>query len=81
MPLNERKVITIILDECKNIEERCDGYKEMLVNAITEIIAAERQHSVQGTYIQQKINDQCYAAGHLLADKRGQTKMTEEDLR
>ena len=81
MPLNERKVITIILEECKNIEERCDGYKEMLVGAITEIIAAERQHSVQGTYIQQKINDQCYATGHSLADKRGQTKVPEEDRR
>ena len=74
MPLNDRKIITIILNECKTIEERCSGYKEELVEVITEIIAAERQHHVQGTNIQQKISDKCYAAGDFLAESRGLTK-------
>ena len=26
MPLNDRKIITIILEQCRGIEERCDGY-------------------------------------------------------
>lgn len=70
MPLNDRKIITIILDECESIEERCDGYREELVETITEIIALERQHRVQGTNIQQKINDKCNAAGNFLARTR-----------
>ena len=74
MPLNDRKIITIILNECKTIEERCTGYKEELVEVITEIITAERQHRVQGTNIQQKINDKCFAAGDFLAESRGLTK-------
>jgi len=74
MPLNERKIIDIILDECKNVGERCVGYQEELVNVIVDIIAAERQHRVQGTNIQQKINDRCNATGRFLAEKQGRDK-------
>lgn len=70
MPLNERKIITILLDECKSAEERCEGYRDELVDVIVDIVTAERQHQVQGTNIQQKINDKCNAAGRFLAEKR-----------
>ena len=66
MPLNDRKILNIILNECKSIEERCDGYKEELLEVITEIIADERQHRVQGTHIQKKITDKCNAAADFL---------------
>ena len=78
MAIYGQKIIDIIFDECKSIEERCDGYKEELVEVITEIITAERDHRVQGMYIQQKINDKCSAAGHFLAESGGQIQ-TEED--
>ena len=81
MPLNDRKIITIILDECESIQERCDGYREELVETITEIIALERQHRVQGTNIQQKINDKCNAAGNFLAkDARIKSQIIEEGV-
>jgi hypothetical protein len=80
MPLNDRKIIAIILNECKTIEERCSGYKEELVEVITEIIAAERQHRVQSTYIQQRINDRCSAAGDFLARNRDLTKTAKGDI-
>lgn len=70
MPLNERKISKIILGECQTIEERCEGYKEEIVEVITEIITLERQHRVSATNIQQKINDKCNAAGRLLAENR-----------
>lgn len=79
MPLNERKIITIILEECKTVEERCDGYQEELVNIVTDIIATERQHRVQGTNIQQKINDKCNAMGRFLAEGRRQGDHSGED--
>ena len=80
MPLNQQKIITIILDECKSIEERCDGYKEELVEVITEIITVERQHRVQSTNIQQRINDKCSAAGDFLAGNRDLTKTAKGDI-
>lgn len=79
MPLNERKVIGIILDECKTIEERCEGYRNELVEVVADIITAERQHRVQGTNIQQRINDKCNATGRFLAERRGQTKRSDGD--
>ena len=77
MPLNEQKIIRIIFNECESIEERYDGYRDDLVILIADIITDERQHRVQGTNIQQKINDKCNAAGDYLARKRGQAQITE----
>ena len=78
MPLNEQKIIKIILDECNTIEERCEGYREELMDTIVDIITAERQHLVQGTTIQQKVNDKCNAAGLFLAEKRSRNEVVEE---
>ncbi len=74
MPLNDRKIIEIILEECETIEERCAGYREELVNVIIDVITAERQHRVQGTNIQQKIDDKFNAAGRFLAKEQGRGK-------
>ena len=73
MPLNEMKVLSILLDECKTIEERCQGYKEEIFEVVTDIITAERQHKVERTRIQQKINDRLHAAGNFLAENRNST--------
>jgi hypothetical protein len=72
MPLNERKIVSIILEEGQGVPERCEGYRETLIETISEIVQAERQHKVQGTNIQQKVNDQCNTLGRYLASKRGQ---------
>ena len=80
MPLNERKIIKILLDECKTVEDRCEGYREEVIELISEIITAERQHRVQGIYIQQKISDRCNAVGQFLAEKRGQNVQDKEDI-
>jgi len=79
MQFNERKIVTIILDECKIIEERCEGYREELVEVVSDIITAERQHRVQGTNIQKNINDMCNTAGRFLAEQRGQVNRSDGD--
>ena len=80
MPLNQQKIGRIILDECESIDERCDGYQEELREVITEIIALERQHRVQSTNIQQRINDKCSAAGDFLARNRNLTQTAKGDI-
>lgn len=72
MPANDRKVIQIILEEMNVIEERCEGYREALTEAVADIITSERQHRVRGTSIQKQVNDKCNAVGHFLAQKRSQ---------
>ncbi len=69
MPLNERKIISIILEEMEKVEEQCPGYREEIQDVIADIIEYERQHRVAGTNIQQKVNDKINAAGRYLAER------------
>lgn len=71
MPLNDRKIISIILDQCADIEERCDGYREEIIQVISDILEYERGHRVSATNIQKKINDKCVATARFLANQRG----------
>ena len=70
MPTNEFKVIKIILAEVGTIEERCEGYRDSLTEALTDIITDERRHHVTGTNIQQRVAAKCSAVGQFLAEKR-----------
>ena len=70
MPANDQKVIQIILEEMSTVEDRCEGYREVLTEAVAEIITSERQHRVKGTNIQQQVNDKCNAVGRFLAQNR-----------
>ena len=72
MPLNEKKIISIISMEFAEIEERCEGYRDEIIQVVTDILLYERGHRVSKTNIQQKINEKCNAAGRFLAMKRGQ---------
>lgn len=78
MPLNDRKIISIILEQCSGIEERCEGYREEIIGVITDILVYERGHRVSATNIQKKIDEKCNAAARFLAAKRGDDVGTEE---
>ena len=78
MPLNDRKIISIILEQCAEVDERCNGYKEAIIEVITDILQYERGHRVSATNIQKKINGKCNAAARFLAGQRGQDTGTEE---
>lgn len=71
VPLKNKKIISIILKQCEKVEERCNGYREELIEVITEIISYERGHRVSATNIQKKINDKFNATGRFLAKQRG----------
>ena len=70
MPANDHKVLQIILEEMSTTEDRCEGYREMLMEAVADIIASESQHRVKGTNIQQQVNEHCNAVGRFLAQNR-----------
>lgn len=70
MPVNSRRVIRILYEELDAVEDRCEGYKEELLEAVADIINAERQHRVRGTNIQQRVAEKCNAAGSFLAKRR-----------
>tara|TARA_R110002072_G_scaffold106682_2_gene232919 strand:+ start:2374 stop:2619 length:246 start_codon:yes stop_codon:yes gene_type:complete len=69
MPLNDKKIISIILEQCGEIDERCKGYREEIIEVISEILEYERGHRVSATNIQKKINDKCNAAARFLVEQ------------
>ena len=77
MPLNERKIVAIILEQRVGIEERCEGYQTEIVEVIADILEYERGHRVSATNIQQKINDKCNAAARFLVKQRTKNPVTE----
>ena len=77
MPLNDRKIISIILEQCEGIDERCDGYRKDVVELIADILECEREHRISATNIQKQINDKFNAAAQHLAKQRDQAG-TEE---
>jgi hypothetical protein len=78
MPLNDKKTVSIILEQCAEIEERCHGYREAIIDVISDVLEYERGHRVSATSIQKKINDKCNAAAWFLVTQRGQDTGTEE---
>ena len=66
MSYNKKKMVKLILNECESIEERCDGYRKVILDAIVEILEAEREHREQRTQIQKKVNEACYKVGDFL---------------
>jgi hypothetical protein len=73
MPLNDKKIISIILEQGAGVPERCPGYREEILDVIGDIISYERSHRVEATNIQKKINDKCDAAARFLTEKRDGT--------
>ena len=70
MPANERKVVEIIMEEVGSLDERCEGYRGVLAEAISDILAAERVHRVKHGNIQQQVTEKCKATGEYLAVNR-----------
>lgn len=67
--MNDKKVVSIIFKQCQEIGERCEGYREAIIELITEILDCERRHRISPTNIQKLINDKCNAAARFLAAK------------
>ena len=72
MALNQKILISIIMEEAGKLPERCDGYREEVIETLCEIITLERQHRREGTYIKQKITDKCNTLGRFLSENRAE---------
>lgn len=51
MSYKDEKIVSVLLSEASNIDERCDGYREELTEAMAEIVQKERAHLFQRTNI------------------------------
>ena len=70
MALNQQKLVSIIMDEAAKLPERCEGYREEVIETLAEIIRLEREHQREGTWINQKITEKFNALGRFLLENR-----------
>ena len=70
MPVNNKKIISIILEQCDSVEERCEGYREEIAQVVAEILEYERNHRESRTDIQKKINSKFNATAQFLVKGR-----------
>ena len=78
MSFNAEKIANLIHNECGSIEERCEGYRNKVLDAIIEILKAEKEHKVQRIRIQQEINEICNSVGDFLVKKSDTDNSTAE---
>lgn len=57
MPIHDKKVVSVILEESGRIEERRPGYRALIRELLTDILQAEANHLVQATHIQKAIKE------------------------
>lgn len=57
MAYKDEKVIGILLEQASATEERCEGYREELKEALADIIMHERQNKFAKTNIAVKVSD------------------------
>ena len=70
MGVYNRKIVSTILKECNELEERCDGYRRMIAELISDILIIERGHQIAATNVEKKVRDKFNAVGSLLAERR-----------
>jgi hypothetical protein len=68
MPLEKSRVTKLIGDNLSDVPDRCEGYREELLDCLNDIVMEERQHQIQGTPIQNNINDICDNLGKFLTN-------------
>ena len=69
MPLNEKKIISIILEQREEIDERCNGYRDKIIELISKILEYEHRHKISATTIQKNINNKCNATARFLVEQ------------
>ena len=57
MAYKDEKVVGILLEQALAVEERCEGYRDELAEALADIIMAERQNKFAKTNIAVKVAD------------------------
>ena len=57
MAYKDEKIVSVLLEEASKVDERCEGYREELTEAIAEIVQKERAHTFQRSNIVVDIAD------------------------
>ncbi len=66
MAYKDERIVHVLLDEASKVEERCEGYRNELTEALAEIVQRERAHRFQRSNIVVDIADIIGQVGKLV---------------
>ena len=74
MSYNDKKIVEILLEQCKRITSRCPGYQDEMQFLLTEVLRLEREHDIGKINIASKIGDQINVLGMLVHKSQNKPK-------
>ena len=63
MAYNDKKILQVLLEELKEVPERCEGYREDVGHLLGDVLNFEREHAISKTNVVKKIADQVNTVG------------------
>ena len=72
MAYKDERIVQVLLEEASKVEERCEGYREEITEAMADIVQKERSHLFQRTNIVVDIGDVISRVGKFIEIKGSQ---------
>jgi len=69
LPVNDQRVVQIILENVDEIEQRYSGYSADMKNLVAEVMMLEMDHQIQRTNIKQLLLDKIALTASELYEK------------
>ena len=69
MAVDPKLLLEAVKSQCAEIPERCEGYRDALLETVADVVAAEREHSVKATQIQKSVTAFCERLGDYISDR------------
>ena len=63
MAYNDKKILQVLLEELKEVPERCEGYQDDVAHLLGDVLNFEREHAISKTNVVKKIADQVNTVG------------------
>jgi hypothetical protein len=70
MAHNDKKILSVIIEEAQQIEQRCPGYNDKLVSLLRDVLNYEQEHAIAKINITKKIGAQVNTIGKFLNENR-----------
>ena len=81
MAYNDKKILQVLLEELKEVPERCEGYREDVGHLLGDVLNFEREHAISKTNVVKRIADQVNTVGMDLHRSRNSSPVETESRR
>ncbi len=73
MAFRDEKIVDVLRDEARKMDPRCEGYAELIADAVDNVIRFERAHIFRKSNIVQEISDVIEGVARVIDTKTSET--------